>query len=262
MLSDKQISGDAAVTTSVKAKMLSVLQAEGYELNEELEDRIEHFLSCIAKRPHPEKIQATLEWLGEKRRHCRMRVDVVPMQDVAQWSVDPATGAISHQSGEFFQVIGIHVTQGEQREQADWCQPIIYQKEMGILGILCKPIDGARHYLLQAKAEPGNLHKLQISPTLQATISNLKRAHGGHKPLFAEYFEDPRPGSVIYATYQTEDGGRLYLKTNLNMLVEVGEEELVDVPENFRWFTMYEIKQLLKHENTVNLHVRSIISPL
>ena len=259
---DKRTSHASSATAGVKAKILVVLESEGYEMNEDLEDRVDHFLSCIVKRTQPEKIQEVLQWLGEKRRQCRMQVDTIPMRDVEKWSVDPATGAISHESGEFFEVIGIHVAHGDQREQAEWCQPIIYQKEMGILGIICQQINGVRHYLLQAKAEPGNLHKLQISPTLQATISNLKRAHGGSKPLFAEYFEDPRPGRVIYATYQTEDGGRLYLKTNLNMLIEVDEDELTDIPENFRWFTMYEIKQLLKHENTVNLHVRSIISPL
>ncbi len=258
----KRVSTHAASHVGLKQKVLAVLKEDGYEVNEDLEDRVDHFLSCVTKRPDQKKIQEVLEWLGEKRRECRMNVGVIPMGDVEKWSVDAATGAISHESGEFFQVIGIRVMHGDQREAAEWCQPIIYQKEMGILGILCKDINGVRHYLLQAKAEPGNLHKLQISPTLQATVSNLKRAHGGLKPIFAEYFENPRPGSVIYATYQTEDGGRLYLKTNLNMLVEVGENELAAIPENFRWFTMYEIKQLLKYENTVNLHVRSIISPL
>ncbi len=259
---EKKQATDASVRSEVKQKLLTVLREEGYDLNEDLEDRVEHFLSCVAKRPQLDRVREALEWLGEKRRQCRMQVDTIPMRDVEKWSINPATGAISHESGEFFQVIGIRVRHGDQRETVEWCQPIIYQKEMGILGILCKQINGARHYLLQAKAEPGNLHKLQISPTLQATVSNLKRAHGGSKPIFAEYFENPKPGSVVYATYQTEDGGRLYLKTNLNMLVEVGDEELATVPDNFRWFTMYEIKQLLKHENTVNLHVRSIISPL
>ena len=261
-MSQKKTSMHETAHAEVKAKILSVMREEGYEINEEIEDRIDHFLSCVSTRPQPEKIREILEWLGEQRRACQMQVDTIPMQDVKHWMVDPATGAISHESGEFFQVIGVHVTNGATREKAEWWQPIIYQKEMGILGIICKRINGVRHYLLQAKAEPGNIHKLQISPTLQATVSNLKRAHGGGRPLFAEYFETPRPGSVIYATYQTEDGGRLYLKTNLNMLVEVGEDEPAEIPDNFRWFTMHEIKQLLKYENTVNLHVRSIISPL
>lgn len=261
-MSQEEVSMQKTAAADLKAKILSVMREGGYEMNEDLEDRVDHFLSCVSPQPQPEKIREILEWLGEQRRACQMQVDIIPMQDVKYWTIDPATGAISHESGEFFQVIGIHVTNGATREKAEWWQPIIYQKEMGILGILCKRVGGVRRYLLQAKAEPGNIHKLQISPTLQATVSNLKRAHSGYRPLFAEYFETPRPGSVVYATYQTEDGGRLHLKTNLNMLIEVGEDELLEIPDNFRWFTMYEIKQLLKHENTVNLHVRSIISPL
>ncbi len=46
------------------------------------------------------------------------------------------------------------------------------------------------------------------------------------------------------------------------MIVEVSEDEFTEIPDDFRWFTMWEIKQLLKYENTVNLHIRSIIAPL
>ena len=261
-MQEKTLKAHELAHEGVKRKLLAVLKEEGYELNEDLADRVEHFLSCVVRRPDTNAIAEVLEWLGAQRRQCKMQVETIPMQDVEQWAVDPSTGATRHETGEFFEVIGIRVSQGDQREQTEWCQPIIYQREMGILGILCQRINGECRYLLQAKAEPGNLYKLQISPTLQATVSNLKRAHGGRKPIFAEYFENPRPGSVIYATYQTEDGGRLYLKTNLNMLVEVDPDEALEIPDNFRWLSMYEIKQLLKYENTVNLHVRSIISPL
>jgi oxidase EvaA len=247
---------------SAKERVLAVLRDEGYAVCEDLEDRLDHFFACIEKRPDQARIDELLAWFEDRKRECGMTVDVVKIKDIDRWGVDPDTGFIAHESGEFFEVIGIHVRHSDLREQADWCQPIIYQKEMGILGIICKNIDGVRHYLLQAKAEPGNVGKVQISPTLQATVSNLRRAHGGRKPLFAEYFETPREGTVVYATYQTEDGGRLHLKTNLNMIVEVGADEFTEIPENFRWFTMWEIKQLLKYENTVNLHIRSIIAPL
>jgi oxidase EvaA len=247
---------------ATKDKVLAVLRQDGYEICEDLEDRLDHFFACVEKQPDPKRVEELRAWFEAKKRECGMEVEVIKIKDIDRWGVDPETGFIAHESGEFFRVIGIHVTNSDLREQAEWCQPILYQKEMGILGIVCKNIDGARHYLLQAKAEPGNVGKVQISPTLQATISNLRRAHGGKKPLYAEHFETPRPGTVIYATYQTEDGGRLHLKTNLNMIVEVGEDEFTEIPDNFRWFTMWEIKQLLKHENTINLHIRSIIAPL
>ena len=191
-----------------------------------------------------------------------MEVHEVPMSKLEGWRVDGVTGAISHETGEFFRVIGICVQNASARETPSWCQPIIYQPEMGILGILVQEQGGVDHYLLQAKAEPGNIGKLQLSPTLQSTVSNLRRAHGGLKSPFADYFETPRPGSVIYAHYQGEDGGRLHLKKNLNMLVRLPADEVIDIPDDFVWVTMYQIKQLLKYENIINIAARSVISAL
>ncbi len=209
-----------------------------------------------------ESVGEVLAWLEDQRRRSTMRVERIPLREAEHWSEQPS-GSIAHDSGEFFEVIGIRVTQGEDREQTQWCQPIIYQKEMGILGIARKRgADGEWRYLLQAKAEPGNLHGVLLSPTLQATFSNLRQAHKGKKPLFAEHFEQPRSERVVFALWQAEDGGRLHRKSNLNMLIDVDEDDFAQLPDRFRWFTMAEIKQLILHENVVSIHVRSIISAL
>jgi dTDP-4-dehydro-6-deoxy-alpha-D-glucopyranose 2,3-dehydratase len=248
--------------TSVRDRLLGLLREEGYELSPDLEARLDHFLECIRPREDPNEVHGLLAWLEERRRQSRMEVEEVPMARLARWRVDPESGVISHETGEFFRVIGICVRNASGRETASWCQPIIYQPEMGILGILVQKREGRDHYLLQAKAEPGNIGKLQLSPTLQSTVSNLRRAHGGLKSPFADYFENPRPGSVIYAHYQGEDGGRLHLKKNLNMLVRASDDEPIEIPDDFVWVTMYQIKQLLKHENVVNIAARSVISAL
>jgi len=127
-----------------------------------------------------------------------------------------------------------------------WTQPLMKQQECGILGLLAKKINGVRHYLLYAKYEPGNIHKLQLSPTLQATDSNLKLAHEGKKPRFAEYFE--RPVKVLTSVVSADDGGRFYLKTNRNMIVEIPEDEKLEVPEEYIWVTLAQLKKLLKLE--------------
>ena len=67
-------------------------------------------------------------------------------------------------------------------------QPVILQNEIGYLGIICKEIDGVLNFLMQAKIEPGNINKIQLSPTIQATKSNFTQKHGGRKPNYLEYF--------------------------------------------------------------------------
>ena len=80
--------------------------------------------------------------------------------------------------------------------------------------------------------------------------------------MFAEYFDEPKNAKIIYAKWQSEDGGRFYLKTNYNMIVEVDENEELDIPDSFIWVTLFQIKQLLKIENFVGPHIRGIISYL
>ena len=246
----------------LRASIIGLLRDDGYEIGADLESRLDQFLACIRKTEDQNEVGRLLDWLEMRRQLCAMSVEEIPMSQVKNWQVDPDTGAISHVTGEFFRVIGIKIENASQREAVSWCQPIIYQPEMGILGILVQRRDGVDHYLLQAKAEPGNIGKLQLSPTLQSTVSNLRRAHGGLKSPFANLFEHPHPGAVIYAKYQGEDGGRLRFKKNLNMLVRVAEEEQLEIPDDFVWVTMYQIKQLLKFENVVNIAARSVLSVL
>ena len=64
-----------------------------------------------------------------------------------------------------------------------WDQPFIKQigYKGGIIGLVRALIDGVPHYLIDAKFEPGNYNDIQLSPSLQATYSNLNRVHLGSK---------------------------------------------------------------------------------
>lgn len=202
-------------------------------------------------------------WIDEIRAASPIRLARKNISDLRDWQVDPETGEIFHISGEFFRIVGVGITNSA-REVSGWDQPFIFQKEAGILGILRTRFDGVWHYLLHAKAEPGNTLLYQISPTLQATYSNLKTAHGGRVPRFSEFFmeEGAAPREVIYRQWLAEDGGRFYLKSNLNMLVEVDADDLPEFPDEYRWFTLSQIKALLKEDNYINPHVRGILCHL
>jgi len=165
---------------------------------------------------------------------------------------------ISHDTGKFFSIIGVKVSGAKGREVNSWTQPMMKQNECGILGIICQKKEGVMRYLLYAKYEPGNMHKLQLSPTLQATASNLGLAHGGKKPLFVEYFEGNK-GKVLVDAESVEDGGRFYLKTNRNIVVEISENEKIQVPDDFIWVTLPQFKRLLRMDVVVNSLVRSVM---
>ena len=233
-----------------------LLKSKGYQLNNEAENLIELLIESVKNN---DDVSEILNWLEEKRKNYQVDTQVIGINQLDKWNTDHDTGNISHESGKFFKVIGVKVAGARGREVLSWTQPMVHQQECGILGILCKKLNGIRHYLIYAKYEPGNTNKLQLSPTLQATESNLKLAHGGKKPLFAEYFEDETRGKRLVNVVSVEDGGRFYLKTNRNMVVEVAEDEQIEAPDDFIWLTLPQLKKLLKEDNVVNSLVRSVL---
>ncbi len=245
----------------MRDKIRDVLK-EKYEINEDVSLRVDQMIECLDSGKSLHTLSYVEQWFEKQKLDCTMQLEEIGLKDLERWHIDEESKNVSHESGEFFSVIGIRVTNTSKREVNGWTQPMVAQKQDGILGILRKKINGIYHYLLHAKAEPGNIHKLQLSPTLQATRSNLKKAHAGKKPKFAEYFESEELSKVVYSRNFAEDGGRFYLKTNQNMIVEVSEDVKLDIPDDYIWVTMYQIKQLLKKDNLIAPHVRGIISVL
>lgn len=207
-------------------------------------------------------------WYLQQKDSCPMTIEDIPLKDCRDWHLDEDSGHIVHSSGDFFKVQGVRISNSSGREvSTGWDQPIVTQIGFngGLLGLLRMRFSGVPHYLIDAKAEPGNPDLVQISPTLQATFSNLKRAHKGRKPYFVDYFECPEEnhGTVLFSQWMSEDGGRLHLKRNKGMLVEIPENTNIgELPSSFKWVSLYQLKTLIKENSWVNPHIRGIISHL
>ena len=89
---------------------------------------------------------------------------MIGLDEVRDWSRD-AQGNVRHKTGQFFGVEGVRVESGDLREVASWDQPIYTQPEGGILGLVARETaENGVQFLLYAKAEPGNIGVLQLSP--------------------------------------------------------------------------------------------------
>lgn len=248
----------------LKDEIKQLLEKYNFTINDDSEMHLDTFLNSIKDDNQFYDLEYIINWFKSKRKNSDMQISEIGITQLDKWLIDKETGNISHSSGGFFEIIGIKVSNTFDREvgKQGWTQPMIGKNPGGILGLLMKRFNGIPHYLVQAKAEPGNIDKLQLSPTLQATTSNLLKAHGGKKPLFAEFFDNSNNSKILYAKWQSEDGGRFYLKSNYNMIVEIDNSVELKIPDNYIWITLYQIKQLLKFENYIGPHIRGIISYL
>ena len=213
-------------------------------------------ISSISKRSKPE-ISKVLNFIEEKRSLCEQRVNFINFEEMSRWSVNELTGEIQHESKKFFSIKGLDVFYEKGLVQR-WQQPIICQPEIGILGIICKKINNILHFLLQLKAEPGNIGNLQLSPTLQATRSNFNKVHKGKVPEFLDFFKNSFKSKIIVNVLQSEQGSRFLKKQNQNIIIETDSD--IDPRDNFIWLTLGQIFELMKHDNIVNMDTRTVLA--
>ena len=217
------------------------------------------FASSLTRVNKFQDYKSFKSWLAERCRPEEFRVEQVPLDEMEKWTLEPDGSRISHESGRFFNIEGLHVKTnfGDNHE---WDQPIINQPEIGFLGFITRVFDGTRYFLMQAKMEPGNINTLQISPSLQATKSNFTQVHKGKRPTFLEFFNGEKQVKIITDHLQTEQGGRFYQKRNRNIVIEIDED--IELPDEFCWLTLGELKALLREDNVLNMDTRSVLSTI
>jgi oxidase EvaA len=236
-----------------------------YVKNEAYQNTIESAFEALNDWSLFYTLQEVKEWFLDKRKKEHIQVKNIPLKMVRDWIVDEKSGNIYHKSGDFFLIRGLRVKTKQREKLNGWDQPILEQVgfDGGLLGIVRQRFEGVPHYLCEAKVEPGNYGKVQISPTLQATFANIKQVHDGRKPHFVDYFENAKNYNykILFDAWLAEDGGRLNLKRNRGMLIEIDEKINIDIPnDNFIWLSLYQIKELLKEDAWINPHVRGILA--
>jgi oxidase EvaA len=211
----------------------------------------------------PQDAAPILTWLDARRAEIHFDADLIALKDLRKWGLDEG-GNLRHETGQFFGVEGVRVRAGGLREVRGWDQPIFTQPEGGVLGMVARETaDTGVQFLLQAKAEPGNIGKLQLVPSLQCTWSNIKRAHQGTSPPLTELLNAEHGIRWIYRAMHNEEGGRFWRKSNENVVLFLDDESLISTDlKMFYWASLSQIKALALMDNVLSPFVKTIIAPL
>jgi len=195
-----------------------------------------------------------ISWISKRRGLSKLKVETIPISNIKNWIF---TGKnITHEKNYFFSIIGVEVY-SEQKKELVWEQPIILQQEVGVLGFI---IQDAK-ILLQAKTEPGNVNGTQIGPSVQATVSNYMKVHGGEETKFLRYFlESDDSYECISNSVQLEHSTRFMNKSNQNSIIRLRSGYFLnDIDDRFRWFEIRELLSLLEEDYLINTDTRSVL---
>ncbi|MFI7306639.1 NDP-hexose 2,3-dehydratase family protein [Micromonospora aurantiaca] len=221
------------------------------------------FRSALLRSCRPEKgsLHTTgeiLSWITESRTGRDVWTRRIPLRQVRSWQrVD---GRISHVNGLYFDVIGLDVVAAG-REVAHWRQPAIEPHGVGVVAFLARVFDGVLHVLVNARAEPGFVDAVELAPTVQCIPQNFDPLPPDQRPRFLDDVLAARPDRIRFDTELSEEGGRFHRARNRYLVVETDVDAAGDLPD-FRWMTLHQLVDLLRHSHYLNVQARSLVACL
>jgi len=202
-------------------------------------------------------VDEIISWITHKKSFYDLDVERIPLNEVKGWTV--GNDEIFHENKKYFSVIGVNVEIGN-REVQSWDQPLIKAAQEGIIAFIAKKINGIYHFLVQAKLEAGNFDIIELAPTVQCLTGNYRKGYNEYDVMYLEEVLTARPEQIWYSSFQSEEGGRFFQEQNKNMIIEAGADFPVEVPDNYMWMTLNQLKVFIKYNNYLNIAARSLIA--
>lgn len=197
-------------------------------------------------------------WLTEIRAQRRLDRVQVPLRRAPGWEY--GEDRIRHESGRYFSVIGVDV-KADSREVGSWSQPMIQPSSRGVIGFLCKQVDGVLHLLVQARTEAGTRDVVEIAPTVQCSPANYAHLPAAARPLFLEHLLSAPASHVRVDVVHSEEGGRFYHAENRYLVVE-DDDFPTDAPPGFLCVTVQQLLTLVRQGGQVNVEARNLLATL
>ncbi|MGW3186099.1 NDP-hexose 2,3-dehydratase family protein [Kitasatospora sp. NPDC001119] len=200
-----------------------------------------------------------LSWFTEARSRYHLNRRLVPLAQVPHWVRSPE--CIAHEEDRHFSVIGVAV-QATNREVGHWSQPMLEPVGRGVIGFLGRHIDGVFHLLVQARTEAGTGDIVEMAPTVSCIPANYAGTRSDCRPRYLDEIEWVPQTGVLVDVIHSEEGGRFFQAENRYLVVDVGEDFGLDVPDDFCWMTPRQLTRFVRYGNHVNVAARCLLSCL
>jgi oxidase EvaA len=102
---------------------------------------------------------------------------------------------------------------------------------------------------------------IELAPTVQCSPENYDCLPPAARPPYLDEVLDAPPERVRFETVLSEEGGRFYHARNSYRIIEADLDPLAEPPD-FRWLTVRQLNELLRHSHYVNVQARTMIACL
>ncbi len=173
---------------------------------------------------------------------------IVSLKEVPDWKI--VDGKFQSINEFNFKLIGCSIS-GKNREVSRWNQPLIEELEKGEYGLCIGSYNDNKYILWKVRNEPGLFDNIELGPTW------IKRSE-----LFEENILNNFSSTfnTIKKVELAEEGGRFYKSTFIHKIVDLGEFDKNNIPNEIIPLTINETQKLMNITNFFTLEGRSLWS--
>lgn len=203
--------------------------------------------------------QDNIPWIFQRINNYKMFNDIklspVPLNQLVDWKVNEFGVTCKKQADFMVRFYDIEI---EGREVQHWSQPLFKAIGMATFGMLSRVHNGQRQYLVRIKPEIGSFDKVELGPSIQWEPTHYLYNDNEIEKLFRTKYENKQ--DVLIDTVLSEEGGRFYHEQNNNVIIEIEENELAEMPDDYIWVSYATLNYLIQVNNCLNIQLRNLIS--
>ncbi len=179
----------------------------------------------------------------------------IPLNQLVDWKVDEFGITCSKQADFMVRYYDIAISG---REVQHWTQPLFKAVGEATFGLLTCKMDGIVKYLVSAKNEIGTFDKVELGPSIQWEPTHNHFYDNEAERLFYRHLANK--DGIILDVKLSEEGGRFFHEQNRNVIMEIKESDLFELPPGYFWTDYRTLNCLIQINNCLNIQLRNLLS--
>ena len=214
--------------------------------------------NSIFVKPKKNYLPQIYRYINNKKMFNEIETKIVALDSLSQW--ERTKHGVFCKGEADYQVIFCDIAI-EGREVQNWQQPLFEARGKAIFGLFTRVNDeNRREFLVHGKEEIGCFDQIELGPTLQLEPVYKEEDLDEIEKAFLDRYESGR--GVVKNVILSEEGGRFYHEENKNIIIELDNEEMAELPEGYFWVDFYTLNHLIQVNNCLNIQLRNLLSLL
>ena len=202
-------------------------------------------------------VVTALHKLNNYKMFNTSKKSIVPLYELKNWIVSE-TAIQSKYKADFS--VGFFNIEIEGREVRKWMQPLFKATEKALFALIYKRYKDTIKFLVRIKPEIGSFDIAELGPSIQWEPTHTEKDDNDVDCFFRKRLA--LQIGICNNVVLSEEGGRFYHEENRNILMEIFESDLTEIPNDYIYLTYNTLNQFCQFNGMLNIQLRNLLSLL